>query len=60
MAELTPDAAAENKACEAVVAEFRAMLAQNGTPDAILKLCEELEGRIMLRRTLRSFGKPTS
>ena len=40
----------ENEACEAVIAEFRAFLAQNETPEPILKLCRELESRIALRR----------
>lgn len=43
----------ENEACEAVVIEFRAMMKQNGVAEPILKLCDELAGRIALRRLLR-------
>ena len=49
---MTPDAKAENIACQGVVEEFRAMLVQKGMPAPIIKLCKELETRIELRRLL--------
>ncbi len=49
---MTDEARRENEACEAVVIEFRAMLAQNNIAEGILKLCDELSGRIQLRRLL--------
>ena len=47
---MTDEAYLENVACENVVKEFKAFLAQHHTPAPILKLCDELAGRIMLRR----------
>jgi len=46
------EAKRENEACEAVVVEFRAFLRQKEMPEPILKLCDELAGRIRLRRLL--------
>ena len=59
MVEMSDEATRENKACEAVVLEFRSFLAQNNMPEPILKLCDELAGRIQLRRFLLSH-KPTT
>ena len=47
---MTPEAAAENEACEAVVIEFRSIMAQHDIAEPLLKLCDELAGRIQLRR----------
>ncbi len=47
---MTPEAAAENEACEAVVIEFRSIMAQHDIAEPLLKLCDELAGRIKLRR----------
>lgn len=49
---MSPEAVAENRACEAVVKELSAMLVQAGAPPVIRKLCDEIAGRIYLRRKL--------
>lgn len=46
---LDDSAMAENRACRAVVEEFRAWLAQNAAPAAALQLCDEIRDRIHLR-----------
>lgn len=51
---MSSDAREENEACEAIVVEFRSLLAQHATPAPILQLCDELAGRIKLRRLLAS------
>lgn len=51
---MSSDAREENEACEAIVVEFRSFLAQHATPAPILQLCDELAGRIKLRRLLAS------
>ena len=52
---MTPEAKRENVACEAVVIGFKALLAQHGTAEPILQLCDELAGRIALRRHLPGY-----
>jgi len=49
---VTPEARRENEACEAIVIEFRALMAQHGIAAPLLKLCDELAGRIALRRLI--------
>lgn len=49
---MSADARAENEACAAVVDEFRALMAQEGIAPPLLKLCDELAGRIRLRALL--------
>lgn len=49
---MTLEAIKENEACEAVVKEFREIMVQAGISPTIIKLADELAGRIALRRLL--------
>jgi hypothetical protein len=55
---VSPDAIAENEACEAVILEYKAIMVQAGIAAPIIKLADELAGRIALRRYLRKRDQP--
>lgn len=51
---MSPDAVAENKACQAVVMELRAFFQMHGAPPVAMELCKQIEDRIEIRRLLAS------